>query len=291
MKNYIKYIILFSILFSTEIVVAQLFVASNANITITPDASFCIKGNASNNGLIQNSGAIFLNGDWENSGIYNPTGTMVLNGKNQQINHNAAFYNLTIDSGGNKTFLSNTSITNMLLLENGFVIPNANTHFLIDNLGRTSAGSDISYVNGTLYNSGTGNKYFPIGNSQGFYPAELLSVTGSSPIIGFSVKPNTSIVMGSDLSRITSVMNTHYWQKEILAGDYEGGYLALPIMTDDYLYDSLLVEVMQATQLESNFVDIGNNISAESLKTAQNITMPVLFGLLTKRFILLIYVT
>lgn len=262
MKNYLKYLLFVLAVFSSEWLFAQLFVPSAATLHIEENASIAIAGRAENTGTFNNFGTTSLSGDWLNSGTYNTTGTFILNGADQIIDHDTLFNNLTIEGGGTKSIVSDIVVEGYLSLQNGVITPGSNATILMNTNASSSPGSDISYVNGTLYTKGLGDKYYPIGNSSGFYPAELHAIEGVNPTIGMTVFSSSTIP--STEGKISSTLD-RYWQRSIITGSIVYATISLSLHTDDNIYDSLTIEVLQSILSDGTYSTIGNNPLVSSM--------------------------
>ena len=94
-------------------------------------------------------------------------------------------------------------------------------------------GSDQSYVDGTLYHQGTGNKYYPVGTRENYRPAELLNISGTDPVVGVAVvEPNSDPIIPLQL---LTVSDTRYWQLSQLSGTYGGSQIRLKLGPDENL--------------------------------------------------------
>lgn len=229
-------------------------------ITIAPNTLFTIEGSLTNEGIITNHGTIALTGDWTNQGDYDHgTGTVILHGENDQtIEHkDQLFHTLEINGGGNKSLTSNATITSNLSLINGTLSPGKNRILLMQNNARIEGGSAVSYVNGAIYHTGNGYKFFPIGKDGHYRPVELLDVTGVSPVMGFEV------ISGNPYQRygtiFKSVSRTRYWKRSQMSGSFNGSHIKIGVGEDDGIDDPEQLLIAEADMEEEIYRNIGNS--------------------------------
>ena len=229
-------------------------------ITIAPNTLFTIEGSLTNEGIITNNGTIALTGDWINQGDYDHgTGTVVFNGDTDQIiqHKDQLFHALEIDGSGNKVLTSHATITNSLSLINGILSPEKDQILLMENNARIEGGSAGSYVNGAIYHTGNGYKFFPIGKDGHYRPVELLDVTGVSPVMGFEV------ISGNPYQRygtiFKSVSRTRYWKRSQMSGSFIGSHIKIGVGEDDVIADPEQLLVAEADLEEEIYRNIGNS--------------------------------
>ncbi len=216
------------------------------------------EGEFINDGTLTNKGSFYMGGDWTNNETYNlDTGRFILSGdKPQLINHNGQkVYTLVIDGAGEKTLGSDLGVTNKFKLNNGLITPTENFLLTLQNSVEVSEGNDNSYVNGTLYHIGLGDKRYPIGKNNHYSPVSLLDIQGSDPTIGFEVfEPNTDPQYPKVLQ---SVSETRYWKKTIMAGTLDGSRINLRVAEDEGISDITLAVITETTELGGVFKSMG----------------------------------
>lgn len=220
------------VLFSGYYSPAQLLSNNGQEIFIGKNILFTIQGGLQNNGTIVNSGEIVLKGDWENYGEYIAgEGTIVLTGSDQQFNHNQQdIYELVIEGGGEKHFVSGATITNNLYLTSGVITPSSDYRLMAGPSLTIWGGNNKSYINGTFYHQGAGDKLFPIGKN-GHYSPVSLQVYGN-PVVGYEVfESNKADYFAVELRKISSLQ---YWQQDLVAGHIEdGSTITLPMSIEE----------------------------------------------------------
>ena len=244
------------------------FVEQSTIVGITTNSILCIEGSAVNKGTFINNGTVELTNDWENRFTYvDPGGTFILKGDvSQLVNHNnQAFNNLIVSGGGEKILQSDATIFGKLDLINGLVTPELGKILLVDELGSVSSGSTFSYVNGALYHTGTGYRYYPIGKNNVFCPVELLNTTGDKPILGMEAfSPHNNPVPGLGVGQISEV---RYWKMYKLSGTYSGSPITLTVADDELLTDLDSMVVVQGRAEGQPMMSIGSqNFASNFIK-------------------------
>jgi len=257
-----KQFTIFTILLSYCFTSAQTIITNGTQIGITSGALLSVTGNGTvtNNGLIQNNGTLAIAKDWQNQSTYEPgVGTFRLTGNSsQQINHNnQAFFNLSIEDGGQKFINDNVFIYNNLTLQKGLVTP-ANSKVLeVVNGATITGGSDSSFIDGFLYHEGTGEKFFPVGRNGIYRPVYLTNVQGTTPVVGIEmVMNNPNITIDTSLF---AVSNVRYWRKTVLSGNYIGSPIRLSYGNDDMILDTSMLVVAEANDLITPFKSLSRS--------------------------------
>jgi hypothetical protein len=157
---------------------------SNQTNIFIPEGMEVHLDNVHNSGFIQNQGTLRVRGDWQNNHVYQGLGILWLTGNTEQIvfnNHNAVA-NLVIDGGSVKTVRGTLPVSSTIDFLHGIVqVQDTDTLYIMPN-ATVAGGSSVSYVNGPLVSAGTGYKFFPIGSGSGYYPVEMLDISGIQPV-------------------------------------------------------------------------------------------------------------
>lgn len=240
----------------------QLYIPSGAVFHIDNTAIVSVNGDVQNLGTYENFGQTSVSGNWTNNGMFDTLGTFILNGSDQTVDHNAAFENFVIDGFGNKTIVSDISIHSSLTLNSGILIPSTeNIIISLDSVATTTTGNDDSYINGYFYNHGSGTRYFPIGNNDGFFPSEMFRISGSSPFVGMRVVENTTETLFSTIKRVATIVQSRYWQSKVISGNLNNAQVALSYYPYDNVYDSLIINVLQSDSIAGDYRIIGKDSS------------------------------
>src|SRR5262245_57042511 len=209
-------------------------VTNQSNLFIPAGLELHLDGDFVNEGFVQNQGSFFISGNWKNTNVYQGLGRVALYGNDDQtfFNNKNAVYHFEINGAGEKFISGTLPISNRLDLTLGLVnVSDADT-LLIANGATIGGGSTASFVNGALTHQGTGYKFFPIGVSGGYYPVELLNVTGINPTIEVEVFENTQRL---NVPQSVTVFSNKYWQRKTISGTFLGSPLSIGYnIPDDY---------------------------------------------------------
>lgn len=255
--------------------IAQLY-NSGATLAIEENAFVSSLMNIENHGNIINKGIIYLSGDWLNYNLYDTNGTLVLNGENTQtIEHNNQdFKILILDGSGEKALNSNANITAELSLKNGILTVYDGFNLILKENAISSNSSQSSFVNGLLYNTGTGYKFYPIGKDNRYSPVELTNIEDYS-VVGFEAfSPNLNTGAESGLT----VSDDRYFQQTYLEGFNTNSKITLPYDNNYNATDFDSLVVVQADDSEL-YQSIGNDLSGGISVTGVTSSEPA-----TKRF-------
>jgi CHU_C Type IX secretion signal domain len=144
--------------------------------------------------------------------------TLSLVGTSQNLTNAAAapivLGALVADGGGTKTFAGAWEVAGQLTFNSGVVSPGT-TGKLVHSISVGSPADVVvndpaSYVNGIFYSRGTGARVFPIGNSAGYFPAQLSPVNQGDLEIGMRVvNGSAGLTHGSE---ILDIFTRQYWE-------------------------------------------------------------------------------
>ena len=226
-----KAVLMSAILFSSFYCPAQLLYNNGQEIFIGDNVLFTIQGDIQNDGDIINEGDIILTEDWRNNGTYTGNGAMVLTGSDQQFDHRQQeIYELVIEGGGEKHFMSGATINGNLYLTTGIITPSPDHKLFASPTLTIRGGSSKSYINGALYHQGAGIKFYPIGKDNHYSPVSL-EVYGNSTL-GYEVfRPNMANYFAIELREISALQ---YWQQDLVDGHIgSGSTITLPMTIEN----------------------------------------------------------
>lgn len=161
------------------------------HIEFTGNAVLNVSSSIGNGGrIIAGAATITIGADFNVSAFTAGTSTVVLNGAAAQRVDNVTYYNLTLDGGGNKYLVGNTTITTDGTLTFNNAVLNLAGYYLTLTLTATFAGltsetNMIDFANGgTLIKTGNADashflRNYPVGTGSHYTPIEITSVTGS----------------------------------------------------------------------------------------------------------------
>jgi CHU_C Type IX secretion signal domain len=136
---------------------------------------------------------------------------------------------LTIN-GGNYSILGDVTVTEELVFTSGNLIVDkvASAGTLTYKGAKDLEGSDKSYVNGRLFNQGSGLRTFPIGNAKGYFPVALENGDANLPL-GFEVvASNPSTVGFAPSQTVKEVFPDHFWEFSVGGtGSFGGSIVSL----------------------------------------------------------------
>lgn len=265
MINGMKNILILISLFIYGIAGAQSFYNNGSSVTIGSNTIFSVSDSLVNNGTLTNNGNMVIGGVWLNLGTYNPgVGEITFNSPSgsdaQIINHNSQSVNkLTISGGGEKIILANMTIEGELVLTDGIITQQNDASVIFAPNAQISGGSDQAHIHGTVYQQGTGDKLFPIGNGTTYLPVEILGITEEAEVGVTLVEFPTP--QSFDFKReLAAVSNKRYWEVDLVSGELAGSQISLPVKDDEGLSaSSTQYVVVQSLASPIEFESLGQS--------------------------------
>ncbi len=286
---------------STYVILACLFIWIPASsqvlrnygeqlIHIQKDAIVTVIGDLQNDGTIINNGTFSVASHWDNNGVYNGQGEVILNGaQSQDLDNNGQdIYKLTMNGAGEKVLKTNLNITSELSLLNGILTPGENAVLSLAQSAAVSNASATAYVNGPLRHTGTGYKFFPVGQNGNYRPLELIDVTGINPVISVEVREG-SFQPNSIDENLSGLSEIRYWQVNPQGGTYHGSLVKLSIGSDEGFDNLIGAVVAEAPEANGNFVSLGQSKTTgdatEGTVTSETVSVEKILALgLTSRY-------
>ena len=247
-------------MFGYTLTSAQNLLVNDGQILSLPtEATLFLPESLINDGFLINQGSIQLEGDWVNQSSYSGDGSVALVGNGEQlIQHSGqSFGTLKVENSGLKVLENSILINDTLTLSEG-VIVSTRTHLL--QLGVEAIvenASNLAYVQGPVQFEGTGYQNLPVGTTNAFLPLELLDVQGVDPVILAEVIDNASFLVSGE--QLEDKPSSKYWKLELISGNFDGSIAGLPVNFDDGFDDMLGIVVAQSEDLNSEFVNLGQN--------------------------------
>jgi hypothetical protein len=227
------------------------------------NATLTVAGSFRNEGFFFNYGTVALAGNWENRSSYHAgNGTFILNGTSPQLllHNGQSFYDLVLDGGGEKKLEDNATVTRRFRLQSGLLTPASGSVLLLADGVTIEGGSAASYVNGRLFQEGSGYKLYPIGKDGSYAPITLEDVLGAAPVTGFEVfAPNPYQAVESGLHRLSG---TRYWQRTQLSGSLTEARIGLSFDAAVGLPALDSVVVAEAKDAASPFRSLGQRTAS-----------------------------
>lgn len=236
--------------------------STQAQITIHNNSQFKVKGQLTTNASLLNT----------STNINLEEGEITLMGSNKQIttNQDIAVDKLVVDNTGVTIVNGNWKITNSLSLVNGILQVGDNARLFYT--GSSAAeGTSASYVEGYLFQSGEGRKFFPIGAGGIYLPAILENVPAGTIEVGMrAVKGDANLALPQGLN---TALATHYWELSPMIASR----VSLSLVNVDQTKPENLVVWQASTPggtatSVSNTLEIGNDF----ITSNENVAQPIL---------------
>jgi len=220
--------LLFGFLFLVTNIGAQAqFAISSGKVSIQEESTVSVQANLHNHATLSQEGTLTLKGDWKNIHQYfSKQGTIVLAGTNQNFFHNnQSIHNLWVKNAGNVHLSGNLTISGKLGLEKSILTPTRNNQLVIAKNASIETSGPDAYVNGALYHTGVGSKFYPIGKNNQYAPVTLTQITGNDPVVGLEFYE--SGLSSSPDDKLQWLDKGFYWQLTHLSGEFDGSPLHL----------------------------------------------------------------
>jgi hypothetical protein len=230
-------------------------VHNKSNLHVGRGVEIHVDGSVANSGFVHNQGELFVSGDWTNSNVYQGLGRLTLNGINKQrLNNNGnSLYSLRVNNSGSVDLDDKLTIDSRIELAEGIVHVSSSSSITLANSAIVAGGSINSFIDGPLISRGTGYKFMPIGKNGGYYPLELLDVTGIDPVILVEAFTDMPAYRLEGYGRILSSV---YWKQHILSGTYTGSPMTIGYDLPDNADEGL--DIFQSVNGTELFTPVGN---------------------------------
>lgn len=183
-------------------------------------------------------------------------------------------------NGGTKDFYDGSwEVDGNLVFNDGIVVPQSPNGKLVHTQANGTTASILvnnpdSYVNGIFYSRGTGNRFFPIGNSLSgsYYPAMLSSATQGDVEVGMRVvNSNSGLTTGSDLLPIFA---EQYWELLDPSQSFAGSFISLSTLgAGSYISPSIATVVVGGSSIGSPAVNLDGAQSGDFIVGGKKITV------------------
>jgi gliding motility-associated-like protein len=262
---------------------AQKLYSKGARIKVAANTSLTVNGSVENGGTIVNDGQLKVSGAWINSGNYEPgQGLIIFNGSSavvpQIIHHNGQKFNkVMITGGGKKALLSDMVIARELWFEDGVVETSGSSKVVLDEGVLISGASDRSHIHGPVYERGTGEKLFPIGDGLYYLPVTLTNVSDPQAFVGVHAFEFQNNLQKSD--GLPAISDKRYWFIDVVAGSLQRSQVVLPFRDESWTSNPAWIVVAEASSPTEKFTSLGRS-SMEGgpdnarVTSQKNITMP-----------------
>ena len=232
MKHLALTLLLISLSFNSvqsQCVVQQGKLSTNATSTISVRGDLIIQGDVSHQGTLLLHDDLSIGSEFEAS-----SGSLWLVGADQRIQaDNISLAHLSVRGGGRKQLTGKLLVQNELQLADGILQADETAQLTLASGAQIKGGSATSYVDGFLYHSGTGEKFYPVGKDGTYAPATLLNVSGNNPTVGVAYFPSAKL-NGTEF----------HWQQSVIDGTYEGSAMELTFTSDNTDYQEYSNELL-----------------------------------------------
>lgn len=249
---------------------AQSFYNNGSTVSILDGTIFSVKDSLVNTGTFVNNGNLVIGGTWLNNGQYTPgAGEITFNSTSattpQIINHNnQSFSKLSITGGGKKLILADMTIEDEIILTDGVIEAQNNAHVIINPTASITGGSDQSHINATVYQHGSGDKLFPLGNGSRYLPVSVSGIEDPSAVIGITGIELEGGILPKAPS-LDAISDKRYWQIDA-PGGILNSRITLPLRDEVLQGSEGNIVVAESQDLTFDFISAGQSAFAGSLE-------------------------
>ncbi len=199
---------------------------------------------------------------------------LALTGTNQTLTTRSpiTIQSLTVDGGGIKTTQGEFTVTNAIILTSGMVTPA--TGKLLYTGATELSGNESSFVNGTLYQRGTGVRFFPLGVVSTYMPMSLNNIEDGNSEIGVTgFTAGTNLTLPADL---TSIASNRYWQVDVSGGSLRATSASLYVPGSSIDASQKLVVVEADAANGATAINLGGGVTNDFVTSFSPATKPIL---------------
>lgn len=168
-------------------------------------------------------------------------------------------------SGIDYNLTGHWNISENLSLLSGTITPDGASQLVVGASGIATSENN-AFINGMLYHTGTGEKFYPIGVSGTYAPVTLHSVQGADDLLLGIQTTSGDLGITALPDNVQSASTSWYWQMDV-QGTFSGSQVSLPVLAGD---EALLVgDNVQPVVLEANgdlslVNSIGNGLGSDA---------------------------
>ncbi|MBX2965540.1 MAG: gliding motility-associated C-terminal domain-containing protein [Cyclobacteriaceae bacterium] len=246
-------------------------VVANAQLTIGPGTTIEARNPGTTIAVSGNVNFISAN---DTRASFN--GTLALTGINQSLTANApvTLGGLSLLFAGNKNLAGNGewTVTNAMTFNAGILVPGTNRIVYTGNT--VLIGNVDSHVNGTLYQRGTGTRFFPVGAGGTYAPIAFTSVTDGDVELGVQVfNTGANLTLPLDVSEVAS---NRYWMVSTSGGTFRGSPVSLYMPGTSLDASQRLVAVQADDETGATAINLGGGATGDFVTSFIPATKPVL---------------
>lgn len=217
---------------------------SKAQITIGDESILAIGGVFATNHSITNAGSVSC----VNESLITLSGQGTLTG---------VFNVVSLKHTGEHDLDGSLDISNQLTLDGGIITPKENAYLSLA-LSASVVSHNQGFINGPLYQQGTGEKFYPLGKNGTYTPVVLTKVQGDEDVIVGIEAFNKSLDIGESVQG-------WYWEIQP-NGNFKGSLVQLPILdAGGEVYTVLQSDGTNSTNLGGTLIDDFTSIESEQL--------------------------
>ncbi len=199
---------------------------------------------------------------------------LILTGSNQTLTTRSpsTLQSITVEGGGIKTTQGEFTVSNALTFTSGIVTPA--TGKLLYTGSTALRGNESSFVNGTLYQRGTGVRFFPLGVGSTYMPMSLNNIEDGNAEIGV-----TGFTTGANLTLpadLTSIASNRYWQVDVSGGSLRASSASLYVPGSSIDASQKLVVVEADATNEATAINLGGGVTDDFVTSFSPATKPIL---------------
>lgn len=199
---------------------------------------------------------------------------LTLAGANQTLTTRSpsTINSLSIDGGGIKTIQGEITVSNALTFTTGIVTPA--TGKLLYSGSTALRGNESSYVNGTLFQRGTGVRFFPLGVGSTYMPMSLNNIEDGNAEIGVTgFTAGANLTLPADLNSIAS---NRYWQIDVTRGSLRATSASLYVPGSSIDASQKLVVVEADAANGATAINLGGGVTDDFVTSFSPATKPIL---------------
>ncbi len=164
-------------------------------------------------------------------------------------------------------------IEDTLDFQQGTLAPTSNGKITIMEEG-VATSMNGSHVNGLLYHTGNGYKFYPIGVNDKYAPVTLIDNVGDNDlVVGVEVR-NEDLGLTELPDGVSEASHDWYWVMDV-TGEYEGSKIVLPVLLEDstlFSGSSTIPTIVEADEFLMETTDLGSQYvyGDETLESEEN---------------------
>jgi hypothetical protein len=179
---------------------------------------------------------------------------------------------LVVDGGGTKTTNGDWTITQELTFTAGILTPGSGK--ILYTGSATLSGNATSFVNGMLFQRGSGTRFYPIGAGTTYAPMAFGNIQDGATEIGvrvFTSGPSLDLPLD-----VNAIANNRYWEVDATGSGFQGSGVSLYVPGSSIDAAQRLVVVEADNTNGATAVNLGGGISDDFVVSFQPVTRPIL---------------